>query len=333
MDNVCAPTLAKPAMPTTTAPGTLPPPRPDRLRLAVMGAGSVGCYFGALLARAGHAVTLIGRQAHVQAIAARGLRLQTATEDVQVLMRASTEADAVAGADVVLLCVKSTDTEAAARQIQPHLAPGALVLTLQNGVDNDERVRAVLGPAQPVAAAVVYVATAMAGPGHVRHFGRGDLLIGPSPIAARLARELGEAGIPTQVSDNVRGALWAKLVINCAYNALSAIAQQPYGWLVQQEGATELIADLVAECLAVARADGVTIPGDMDAAVRGIAQSMPGQLSSTAQDLARGRPSEIAHLNGYVVRRGAALGVATPVNRALLVLVRMLQARAVARND
>lgn len=286
-----------------------------------MGAGSVGCYFGALLARAGHTVTLIGRQAHVQAITAHGLRLQSATLDEHVRLSASTEAKAVAGADVVLLCVKSTDTETAARQIQPHLAPGALVLTLQNGVDNDERVRAMLGPAQPVAAAVVYVATAMAGPGHVRHFGRGDLLIAPSPVSERLALELAAAGIPTQVSGNVRGALWAKLVINCAYNALSAITQQPYGWLVQQDGASAVIADLVAECQAVAQADGVRMDGDVHAAVRGIAQSMPGQLSSTAQDLARGRPSEIEHLNGYVVRRGAALGLATPVNRALLVQI------------
>ena len=294
-----------------------------------MGAGSVGCYFGALLARAGHTVTLIGRQAHVQAITAHGLRLQSATLDEHVRLSASTEAKAVAGADVVLLCVKSTDTETAARQIQPHLAPGALVLTLQNGVDNDERVRAVLGPAQPVAAAVVYVATAMAGPGHVRHFGRGDLLIAPSPVSERLALELAAAGIPTQVSGNVRGALWAKLVINCAYNALSAITQQPYGWLVQQDGASAVIADLVAECQAVAQADGVRMDGDVHAAVRGIAQSMPGQLTSTAQDLARGRPSENEHLNGYVVRRGAALGLATPVNRALLVLVRMLQAKSI----
>ncbi|HRN65781.1 MAG TPA: ketopantoate reductase family protein [Alicycliphilus sp.] len=309
----------------TTTPDTSAP----RLVFAVMGAGSVGCYFGALLARAGHTVTLIGRQAHVQAITAHGLRLQSATLDEHVRLSASTEAKAVAGADVVLLCVKSTDTETAARQIQPHLAPGALVLTLQNGVDNDERVRAMLGPAQPVAAAVVYVATAMAGPGHVRHFGRGDLLIAPSPVSERLALELAAAGIPTQVSGNVRGALWAKLVINCAYNALSAITQQPYGWLVQQDGASAVIADLVAECQAVAQADGVRMDGDVHAAVRGIAQSMPGQLSSTAQDLARGRPSEIEHLNGYVVRRGAALGLATPVNRALLVLVRMLQAKAI----
>ncbi|HRM48264.1 MAG: ketopantoate reductase family protein [Alicycliphilus sp.] len=309
----------------TTTPDTSAP----RLVFAVMGAGSVGCYFGALLARAGHTVTLIGRQAHVQAITAHGLRLQSATLDEHVRLSASTEAKAVAGADVVLLCVKSTDTETAARQIQPHLAPGALVLTLQNGVDNDERVRAMLGPAQPVAAAVVYVATAMAGPGHVRHFGRGDLLIAPSPVSERLALELAAAGIPTQVSGNVRGALWAKLVINCAYNALSAITQQPYGWLVQQDGASAVIADLVAECQAVAQADGVRMDGDVHAAVRGIAQSMPGQLSSTAQDLARGRPSEIEHLNGYVVRRGAALGLATPVNRALLVLVRMLQAKSI----
>ena len=310
----------------TTEPHTPPPSHPGRLRFAVMGAGAVGCYFGALLARAGHAVTLIGRPAHVQAIQARGLRLQTAAQDEHVAMGASTDAGAVAGADVVLLCVKSTDTEAAARQIQPHLAPCALVLTLQNGVDNDERVRAVLGPAQPVAAAVVYVATAMAGPGHERHFGRGELVLAPSPIAGRLVRELGAAGIPAQVSDNVRSALWSKLVINCAYNALSAIVQRPYGWLAQQDGATGVIADLVAECLGVAQADGVRIAGDIHAAVRGIVQSMPGQLSSTAQDLARGRPTEIEHLNGYVVRRGQALGVATPVNHALLVLVRMAEA-------
>jgi len=311
-------------MPPITTPHT--PPHADCLRFAVMGAGSVGCYFGALLARAGHAVTLVGRQAHVQAIQAQGLRLQTATQDAHVAMGASTDASAVAGADVVLLCVKSTDTEDAARQMAPHLAPGALVLTLQNGVDNDERVRAVLGPAQPVAAAVVYVATAMAGPGHVRHFGRGELLLGPCALSERLARELATAGIPTELSDNVRGALWAKLVINCAYNALSAIVQQPYGWLVQQDGAAEVIADVVAECLAVAQADGVQLPGDVVAAVRAIAQTMPGQLSSTAQDLARGKPSEIEHLNGYVAKRGAVLGVATPVNRTLLVLVRMAEA-------
>ena len=116
------------------------------------------------------------------------------------------------GADVVLFCVKSSDTEDAARQMRPHLAPGTLVLTLQNGVDNDERVRAVLHASTPVAAAVVYVATAMGGSGHVVHHGRGELVIAPSPRSDEVARQLTAAGIPTQVSDNVRGALWAKLM-------------------------------------------------------------------------------------------------------------------------
>lgn len=299
------------------------------LRIAVMGAGAVGCYYGALLARAGHPVTLIGRQAHVAAVQQRGPRLQTAVLDVQVPMQASTEASAVQGADVVLFCVKSSDSEDAARQIRPFLAPGTLVLTLQNGVDNDERVRAVLYASTPVAAAVVYVATAMAGPGHVQHHGRGELVIAPSPRSDTVAAQFAAAGIPVQVSDNVRGALWAKLVLNSAYNALSALSQQPYGHLVQQPGVTDVIADTVAECLAVARADGVTIPGDVAAAVRGIPATMPGQYSSTAQDLARGRPSEIDHLNGYVVRRGAALGVPTPLNRALQVLVKLAEQKKV----
>ena len=313
-------------MTTTASPDT---PATSLLRIAVMGAGAVGCYYGALLARAGHPVTLIGRLAHVQAVQQQGLRLQTAVLDVQVPLAASTEASAVQGADVVLFCVKSSDSEDAARAIRPYLAPGALVLTLQNGADNDERVRAVLDASTPVAAAVVYVATAMAGPGHVQHHGRGELVIAPSPRSEEVAAQFAAAGIPTQISDNVRGALWAKLVLNCAYNALSALAQQPYGPLVLVPGVTDVIADTVAECLAVAQADGVAIPGDIQAAVRGIAATMPGQYSSTAQDLARGKPSEIDHLNGYVVRRGAALGVPTPLNRALQVLVKLAEARKV----
>lgn len=297
------------------------------LSFAVMGAGAVGCYFGALLARAGHPVRLIGRPAHVQAIAAHGLRLQTATQDLRIPMPAGTDASAVEGADVVLLCVKSNDTEDAARQMLPHLAADTLVLTLQNGVDNAERARAVIGGRCEVAAAVVYVATAMAGPGQLRHYGRGDLLIAPSARSGRVAAELRAAGIPTDISDNVRGALWAKLIINSAYNALSALLQQPYGWLMEQPGAGDVIADIVAECRAVARADGVRLPDDLGTALQAIPKTMPGQLSSTAQDVARGRPTEIEHLNGHVVRRGRALGVPTPVNRTLEVLIRMLEAR------
>jgi len=177
---------------------------------------------------------------------------------------------------------------------------------------------------------VVYVATEMAGPGHVRHHGRGELVIAPSTKSAELAELLIVAGVPTQVSDNVSGALWAKLILNCAYNAMSAITQLPYGRLSQGEGVQAVMGDVVRECLAVAEAGGVTVPGDTWAAVQRIAETMPAQFSSTAQDLARGKRSEIDHLNGYVLRQGEALGIATPVNRVLHTLVKLLESRAAA---
>ena len=167
----------------------------------------------------------------------------------------------------------------------------------------------------------------MAGAGHVRHHGRGELLIGRGGAAETIAATFRAAGVPVEASDNVAGALWAKLVVNCAYNALSAITQLPYGRLVQGAGVPGVMRDVVDECLAVARAAGVRVPGDMHAVVQGLAQTMPGQLSSTAQDLARGRKTEIDHLNGVVVRKGEALGVRTPVNRTLLALVKLLEER------
>ncbi|MBA4261855.1 MAG: 2-dehydropantoate 2-reductase [Comamonadaceae bacterium] len=298
------------------------------MSVAVMGAGAVGCFYGGMLARAGHRVTLIGRPQHVQAVQAHGLRMQTLGFDETVQIGASTEASAVAGADLVLFAVKSPDTEAAGEQMRPHLKPGALVLCLQNGVDNAERLRAVL-PGIQVAAAVVYVATEMAGPGHLRHHGRGELVIEPTPSntsrSDAVAQLLSAAGVPTEISDNVRGALWAKLILNCAYNALSAVGRIAYGELVQRPGVTDVMHDVVAECRAVAAADGVTLPGDVELAVRRIAETMPAQYSSTAQDLMRGKPSEIDHLNGYVVQRGTALGLPTPANRVLWAVVKLVE--------
>jgi 2-dehydropantoate 2-reductase len=289
----------------------------------------VGCYYGGMLARAGHDVVLIGRPQHVEAIRRDGLHLELQGFDGHVRVEASSEPAAVSGAQLVLFCVKSTDTDSAAAALKPHLAADALVLSLQNGVDNAERLRVALS--QEVAATVVYVATEMAGPGHVRHHGRGELVIEPSSASEKVAAALIEAGVPTEISTNVRGALWVKLILNCAYNALSAIAQLPYGKVVQVEGVTTTMRDVVAECVAVAHADGVTLPDGVDAAVKRIAETMPGQFSSTAQDLARGKASEIDHLNGYVARRGDALGVPAPANRVLHTLVKLLESKVESR--
>jgi 2-dehydropantoate 2-reductase len=293
------------------------------MNVAVVGAGAVGCYYGFLLAKAGHAVTLIGRPALVEAVRSDGLVLESAAGAGSVPVQATTEGNGVAGADLVLVCVKSGDTEAAGAMIAPHLGRSATILSLQNGVDNAERLAAVLG--RPVVPVAVYVATAMAGPGRVRHNGRGDLILGASDTSERIATALTAAGAPTTVSARALDALWGKLIMNCAYNALSALTQLPYGRLVQGEGVVESMTDVVRECVSVAEAAGVSVPPDIFDSVMALSRTMADQLSSTAQDLARGRPSEIDHLNGYVVRRGAALGVPTPANRMLHTLIKLVE--------
>ncbi|GGX07226.1 2-dehydropantoate 2-reductase [Pigmentiphaga litoralis] len=299
------------------------------MKIAVIGAGAVGCYYGGMLGRAGHDVTLIGRPQHVDAIARDGLRLDAPGVDGPVRLKATTEPDGVRDADLVLFCVKSTATESAGRDLLPFLAPHAVVLTLQNGVDNADRLQAVL-PDHLVIPTVVYVATEMVGPGHVRHHGRGELVIGPSARSEDIARALRDAGVRTDVSDNVLGALWEKLLMNCVYNAMSALSQTPYGRLIDGVEVRNTLRDVMEECLAVAAAAGVRTGPAMWDAVERIAVTMPTQLSSTAQDMARGRRSEIDHLNGYVVRKGAELGVPTPANRVLFALVKLNEARTLA---
>jgi len=295
------------------------------MTIAIMGAGGVGCYYGAMLARAGHGVTLIARPPHVEAIGRRGLVFEARGTTETLKVTATTEPSGVAGADIVLFCVKSGDTEEAGRAIAPHLAANATILCLQNGVDNAQRLQAVLG--RPVIPAAVYVAVEMPGPGHVRHHGRGELIIGHGATSAAIAESFGRAGIATEVSDSVIGALWTKLVVNCAYNALSAIPQLPYGRMIEVDGVRDSMADIVAECRAVAHAAGIVVGPEILDTVLALAPAMPAQTSSTAQDLARGKTSEIDHLNGYVVRTGERLSVPTPANRLLTVMVRLMEER------
>jgi 2-dehydropantoate 2-reductase len=294
------------------------------MKVAVMGAGAVGSYFGAMLARAGHDVTLIARPQHVEAIRQHGLMFESRSFNGAVPVQATSEPSGVEGADVVLFCVKSADTETAGQSIAPFLKPDATVLCLQNGVDNAERLQATVR--QVTVPAVVYVAAEMAGPGRVKHHGRGELIIGPSPASTDIARQFSDAAIPTTVSDNVMSDLWAKLIINCAYNAVSAVAQLPYGAMLKVKGVSDVIDSAIEECISVAQAAGISIPANVKQAVFALAEAVPGQYSSTAQDLARGKLTEIDYLNGYVTRKGTELGIATPTNRALHVMVKLREA-------
>jgi 2-dehydropantoate 2-reductase len=295
----------------------------------VLGAGAVGCYFGGLLARAGAPVTLIGRPHHVEAVTRDGLWLDSLHFQEWIKVEASTSIEAARDAAIVMLAVKTLDTEGAAKSLAPCLAENALVVSMQNGVDNVERIRAAAGI--EAVAAVVYVAAAMTGPGQVRHTGRGDLIIGGPrggrrDEAGRVATLFTRAGVPCLVSGNVEGELWAKMAMNCAYNAVSALGRAKYGRIAQDARAREILRQAVEETVAVARACGATVP-DMElvgAAFR-LGEAMSEATSSTAQDIARGKRTEIDSLNGYVARRGAELGVATPINQALYALVKLLE--------
>jgi 2-dehydropantoate 2-reductase len=288
-----------------------------------------------MLARSGVSVTLIGRASHIEPIASEGLLLKTTTFTERVRVAASTEAAAARAADLVLVSVKTWDTEAAARALAPHLAEGATVLSLQNGVENAALLRA--GTGHGAFPAVVWVAVEMTGPGTLTHSGRGDLVIGDeTPAAPGALERRGEldaaaalfvrAGVPCLVSENVVGELWAKLAANCAYNAVSALGRAHYGRVTANQERRRLIEDVVGEVLAVAAASGVDFEGrDVLGDAWRLGTSMAQATSSMAQDLARGRRTEIDALNGFVARRGEALGVPVPVNRTLTTLVKLLE--------
>jgi 2-dehydropantoate 2-reductase len=299
-------------------------------RIAVVGAGAVGGYFGGLLARAGAPVVMIGRPAFVEAVKKNGLFLDTLQFQESVRVEASTELEQVRGAEIVLFCVKTTDNAATAQSLKPLLAPNALLISMQNGVDNVEQLRAAGLDALP---SVVYVAASVPEPGRIKHVGRGDLVIGPeNEKTKRIAELFTRASIPCRISGNIDGELWTKLIWNCALNAVSALGQAKYGRISTSADAWKVVESAVCEVLAVAKAAGVHLPGleDPKAAIAGalkIATQMSGAVSSTGQDLSRGKRTEIDSLNGFIARRGATLGVPTPVNQTLYALVKLAEGR------
>jgi 2-dehydropantoate 2-reductase len=318
-----------------------PPSAGNWPRVAVIGAGAVGCYFGGRLVRAGCPVTFIGRpgpNSSVAALARDGLYFDSPEFQENLRLETSTDPSAGPAADVVLICVKTLDTTAATASLAPHLRSDAIVVSLQNGVENAAVIREVLRdagrvPLPVVLPSVVYVAAAMPAPGHLKHSGRGDLVIGPgadatlAPAVERVAQLFTRAGVPCRVSDNIDGELWVKLVWNCAGNAVSALGRASYGLAGSLEPVRRVMAAAAEEVGAVARASGVRLP-DVDLIAMGfkLASALGPATSSTAQDIERARPTEIDSLNGFIARRGVALGVPTPVNHTLWALVKLREA-------
>ena len=302
-------------------------------RIAVVGAGAVGGYFGGMFTRAGAPVVFIGRKHFADAVNAKGLVLDKSEGQERIRARATVDVSALRDCPLILFSVKANDTLSTAKEIAPFVRPNAIVVCLQNGLDNADQIRAEANVA--VVPAVVYVAVSVPESGRVKHLARGDLIIGPpSEQTTELANLFIRAGIPCRVSDNIEGELWLKLLRNCALNAISALGRVRYGQIVQSDYARKLMEQVVDEVLAVARGAGVVLPGIQDresgmAAAMELAIQMADAFSSTAQDLNRGRVTEIDALNGYIARRAAELGIPAPVNHALFTLVKLAERTAI----
>src|SRR5215471_10880964 len=229
-------------------------------RIAVVGAGAVGGYFGGMFAHAGAPVVFIGRKHFADAVSSKGLIVDRSEGRKRINVSATVEMSAIRDCSLILFCVKANDTSATAAQMTPFVRPDATVICLQNGVDNADRVRAAANVLAIPAA--VYVAVSVPEPGRIKHLARGDLIIGPpSEKTTELSEHFVRAGIPCRISENIEGELWLKLLRNCALNAISALGHTRYGEIAQSEDVKKLMRDVVDEVLAVARAARVVLPG------------------------------------------------------------------------
>jgi 2-dehydropantoate 2-reductase len=298
-----------------------------------MGAGALGCYFGGRLAQSGAKVILIARQAHVDAIKRDGLILESGGTKAAIPLDATTEPSGVREANLVLVCVKSADTESAAKAIAPHLAEEAVVVSLQNGIGNVERIRAHVD--RPVAAGIVYTAANMPGPGHVKHTGGGSIILGGVPAwgiddakLAAIKQMFDAGGVPVEISSSIELGLWTKLMQNCCYNAVCALTEKPYGEMAAVPEVREVMGQAGYEVVALAQRKGVMLePAAVEAALDRVT-TMANTMSSTAQDLMKGKPTEIDYLNGLIARESKALGLSAPINAALAALVKLKERKS-----
>ena len=288
------------------------------MRIAIVGAGGVGGYFGAKLARAGESVVVLARGAHLEAIRRHGLRVRSAVDG-----EFTAKVDAVesfAGeppVDMALFCVKSFDTRVAAEALRPVLGPDTGVVSLQNGVDNEEILDAVLGAGRALGGAT-FVFSAIESPGVIAHTLLGRIVLGEldgrvSERATRLRNALAGAGVPVELSSDVRRVLWEKYLLISAQAGVTALTRTPIGVIRETAETWRMYRRIVEELAAVARAAGVALPADaVDTIVKGAAALAPTAYSSLHHDLVHGRRLELEALHGHAVRLGERLGVPTP---------------------
>jgi 2-dehydropantoate 2-reductase len=298
------------------------------MRIAVYGAGGVGGYFGGRLARAGAEVHFIARGAHLQALRERGLRVRSLKGDFEIPALATDDPAEVGPCDFVLFCVKSFGTDAAAARLGPLIGEGSAVVSLQNGVENEEKIARAVGD-NHVMGGAAFIFAEIAEPGVIVHTGGpASIIFGEldGRISQRAEHLLGwceQAGFGVELSASITTVLWAKLAFICAQAGMTAAARLPIGEIRTVDAAWAAFGRLVAEVCAVAEADGSPVPQAARQRALALAQAAePDSFSSLHDDLVAGRHMELEALHGFVVRRAAQHGLAVPTSEAVYAILR-----------
>ena len=312
------------------------------MHILIIGAGAMGGLFGALLAPLASVCLITTNRTHAEAINQNGIRFtdmegNTAAVPVRAITDHTQDSQP---ADLILICTKAGATEGAAHTAKAALAGEGLVLTLQNGLGNLERIAAVVGPERASAGTTAQAATLL-GPGHIKHAGQGPTVLAPAKgfpgqeaKLATIAGLLNRAGIATSITLDIDALLWSKLIVNVGINALTALLRIPNGALLQSPVCEQLMREAVDEALAVARALNIDIDLDIQQErVRQVCDLTRDNRASMLQDILRGRTTEIDVINGAIVAKGREAGITTPVNQMLTRLIKALESTSAQRID
>jgi 2-dehydropantoate 2-reductase len=309
------------------------------MRVAVMGSGGVGGYYGGKLAAAGEEVTFIARGAHLAAIRRDGLQVKSVAGDFHVRPKATDDPATVGQVDLVLFSVKGYDTETAAERCRPLVGPETVVLCVQNGVDNEEKLARILG-ASRVLGGVVHVLSTISAPGVItqtagpRSLKCGEMDGGVSSRVTRVVDAFVRAGVAAEASPNILVDLWEKFVFICAHGGVTALGRMGIGDILGCPETARFYRGVMDEIAAVGRAKGVPLPADTaERAIAFASKLQPEMRSSLAHDLERGNRLEVDALMGAVVRYGAEVGVPTPLNAAIYACLLPHHRRALAARE
>ncbi|MGH7845497.1 MAG: ketopantoate reductase family protein [Candidatus Binatia bacterium] len=301
------------------------------MRVAVMGAGAVGSYFGAKLAAAGFDVAFIARGKHLDAMRRDGLKIKSITGDLHIRSCFAAEAMEVGAVDVILFAVKTYDTELAATQLQPLIGTSTVILTLQNGVDSPAKLARLWGR-ERVRAGVIYIAAQLAAPGITEHSSAGRIVLGElagtvDAVTRRLRESFTRAQVPCEISTEIGKAMWEKLVWNAPFCALACLLQAPVNTILESESLTQLAINCMEEVKEAAHCHGI----DLDPSIvertlsfsRGLGDFKPSML----QDLENGKPLEHEAFNGIVLKTLRRHGRPAPVNETFYATLKFLDQR------